>query len=164
MPDLTVASSQTDGDIAKNNAASRVDWASRELMANLLRMSCGGGKGHKLTEQMVDLLKAMQDYWDAHKRWPFEEISEFIAFDRFEPGRDYDREDAQARFWAEERRALLSVERGSMRRVAAHLLDQRTHISTSENEIFAGFRTYEDAHVELRAAEGSRKRTRKSGK
>jgi hypothetical protein len=157
---MEIVSSQSEQDIARKDAERSVDWAIRELTANLMRISRGAGKSYDVGKQTVELMNSFQEYWDTHGVWPWDRLNEFLAYDRFQYELRPDTELLERSL----RRTQNKIVRGSLQMVASDLLRQSTQVAAGETEFFDGYFEREKAYEEERQKRTRDAVTRKSGR
>lgn len=140
--------------IAENNAADlesaaalkRVQFAVRELAANLLRIIRGAGRPHQLGQDAQALIESLTEYQNRVGRWPFaEEVSAALSiapsqeFRQQLTGASLDRVDAEE-----------MIIRGVLQQVASRLTGQRTHERLGKSEMYEGIRDLRSAQEAMR--------------
>jgi hypothetical protein len=159
---LKIVVENDDAELQRNGAIAVLERALKRLAANLLRSVRGAGRPAILGDEMVAVMRAMQEYRDVVGHYPESELLSAILRFR-EPDELTERlskEEAE-RHSAEER--LLA---GALQTVASRLLDQRTQEASGRTELYEGFRLLEDIRREnfLRANRVIGRDTRKSRK
>lgn len=141
---MKVVASNSEADLARERAKDHVDWAIRELTANLFRVTRGAGKPWDVGTQAVALVEAMRAFWEATDTWPFDELHEMLALDRRKTTADADENAAATRY------AEAAIIDGVLQVAASTLLGQRTQISRGESEMYDGINALERARTEER--------------
>ncbi len=150
---MKVVSSNTETEVACHRAKDEVEWALRDLTANLIRVTRGAGRSHDIRRQMVLVLQAMQAHWDACGMWPSSyELDQMLSIrddERLDRLNDRDIEWAFAEF---------KMVRGALQVAASTLLDQSTQRAAGHTELFDGLRQLERMREENRRAFDARPR------
>ena len=163
---VRVVTSNSDDDIRRHRAMSKVRWALVELAANMLRVIRGAGRPHEIGEQTIAVLTAMETYRKDVGFWPdANEISDSLSF--------YERPNwfgqisppDQERWYAER-----TVMRGALQSIASSLLGQRTQETAGHHEMYQGIneigrlRAEERARwaAEIQASRADKRRAKKS--
>lgn len=139
MVRLVVENSEKD--LAKARALERVEAAFLEHTANLLRVVRGAGKPYLIGRQASELIKAMQDHWDAANCYPSSgELSDMLELRyRFE---DQARDDDMFE------RAEHQVVRASLQIAASRLAEQHMHETRGRSDMHDAMRRIEDIRAE----------------
>src|SRR3546814_9772949 len=77
---MEVVSSNSDAEIARNDALQGLRWRLRELAANLMRIARGAGKPHGVGEQVYAVLEGYRAYHAAAGYYPGnDEIADAVS-------------------------------------------------------------------------------------
>ena len=140
---MTQLVSQNDEkEILRKLAADRLDYAFRELFANMLRIarSHQGGAMHLLIQQFNFVAEALTEYQKTDMFFPAQAIHDALDFSndawwgRFRDGPRPDRFDD---------RPMEAVLRGAAQIMASRLLGQKTQEAAGGRELFEGLRKLE---------------------
>ncbi|WP_085034073.1 hypothetical protein [Ensifer aridi] len=150
-PKLSVVAENTREQIDANLHQERVDYALRELAANIIRVVRGAGRPDDIIDQCNAVLKAAIDYHDKVQRFvSYHSVAAALRLER-ERVRDYDS------FEGERQLALRQMIDGSLQVTASRLLGQLTQERRGESELYEGFRElrgiYDAARKQREAAE-----------
>jgi hypothetical protein len=142
---MRIVSENSEADLARRRAMAPVDWALRDLTANLMRITRGAGRPYEIGRQAQALVDALIEFRDATGVYPSpDEISDTLAIGRGPEDLEKISDDHLDEIFAE--RAII---RGCLRIVASRLLDQRLQVSAGESEMYGGIKRLED----IRAAQ-----------
>jgi hypothetical protein len=131
---MRIVSENSEADLAHQRAMAPVDWALRDLAANLMRVTRGAGRPHYVGRQAQALVEALSEYRDAIGYFPSpEEIANALAIER-SPERIEQMSDEEFDLF----RAEHAIVRGSLQIVASRLLDQKTQETAGEDEMYKG--------------------------
>jgi hypothetical protein len=143
-----VVSENSERDLARKRAMEAVDWALRDLTANLLRVARGAGKPHAIAEQARALAKAYERHRDVVGHDPDSaDVSAALGLDDNPP--EGMSNENRAFHYAEAR-----IIRGAMQTVASELLSQGTQRAAGRSEMFDGINQLEDLRAENRRKRG----------
>jgi hypothetical protein len=138
-PNLTIASSQSEQEIATERAMREIGWATRQLSANMLRIIRGAGRPHDLFDQVRSLAGAIDSSPPGTLIWRISEAMELaLAHGLKCDDDDFDRDSH-----------LGKMESGSLRAVAARLLGQPLQVSAGRRELEQAL-IYRDQFFEMR--------------
>ena len=136
-----------------------VDNALRELAANLLRVTRGSGRPHYIGRHARALVDALIEYRDIVGHFPSpEELANALAI---EPSPERIEQMSDEEF--DQFRAKHSIVRGALQIVASRLLDQKTHITVGENEMYRGLYELEVIRAGRRKGSAATARTAEKG-
>lgn len=142
---MRVVSNNSEKDIAREHAKRRVQRASRELAANVLRVTRGAGKPYEIGPQAVALIEAMQAFYDIVGWYPVDEIDAALELSRSDDWLSSAPEEEVARYYAER-----SVVAGALQVAASQLLGQRTQESAGHGQMYRGINEISDLNAENR--------------
>jgi hypothetical protein len=149
---MKVISESSELEIAHQRAMPHVEWALRELAANLIRVTRGAGAPQSIGRQAQELIDNLVAYRDAVGHLPDpDQIASALDVDKTREIR-LDKSDADL----DDRYAIETIISGSLRTAAARLLRQRLQESAGEREMDSGLRELEvvkEARRRKRAAE-----------
>lgn len=126
-------------DFEQQQCRRRVEYAVRELTANLLRVARGAGKPHEVPAQALRLLEVCREF----RELGYDASAAFREM--LDTGPDFDAPDLQ--------HATHTIIRGVLQITASRLLDQLTQQRNGETEFYNGISELERA----RAAEHARR-------
>lgn len=134
---MKLVSNNTDADIVQRRLKEQVEWAARELAANVLRVVRGAGKSYELIGQAANLAVLSQQYFEVAGVWPHPEIAEAIALPerRWLSGLD----EAELLIQL----GLHAATRGALQLAASEIVGQRTQARAGESELFEGITSVE---------------------
>jgi len=155
---MRVVSCQSEAEIRRRKTREELAWPLRDLTANLLRITRGGGKPHLLAKQFKSCLNVFAAYADAHQALPSAEL----IFGILNPDETF----LANRPWIEDMRAaarkitndedvgqtereqaMQRIRGGALQAAAAMLLDQLTQKSAGEKTIYEGIRLLDKARA-----------------
>jgi hypothetical protein len=137
---MRIVSENSEADLARRRAMAPVDWALRDLTANLMRVTRGAGRPNQIGRQAQALVDAMIEFRDATGVHPSpDEISDALAIGRGPEDLEKISDDHFDEIFAE--RAII---RGCLRIVASRLLDQGSQVSAGESEMYGSIKRLED--------------------
>lgn len=143
-PKLTLVAENTRQQIDVNMLQERVDYALRELAANIIRVVRGAGKPDDIIDQCNDVLKAAIDYHDkGHRFVSYHTVAEALRLDRDDID-DYDS------YFGRRKLAIRRMVKGSLQIAASRLLQQQTQVHRGEAELDDGFIELESLREERR--------------
>jgi len=122
----------------------RLTWALRELTANLMRISRGAGKPVSVVVQSAEVVSIVREYEDLTGHGaPVETVSEALSV----------RVDWEVLFNLPEderkrRRVNERVIAGALQVAASRLLDQKTHATRGDDEMFEGMQRIQEVREE----------------
>lgn len=140
--ELTVrlASSNSERDTARHEAAEAIEWPLRELAANFMRVIRGAGKPHEIGRQCVRVVERFNSYRDAHGCYPSSfEIMEALRLNKDESYLERCSEESLTWYHAEKK-----MVRGALQVAASQLLGQLTQERAGDSEMFEGMRPIEE--------------------
>ncbi|WP_373413736.1 hypothetical protein [Ensifer aridi] len=143
-PKLTVVAENTRQQVDANIMQEQVDYALRELAANIIRVVRGAGKPDDIIDQCNEVLKTAIEYQDKTKRFVHHYSVAAALHLKPERVRDYDSFEGQRQL------ALHQMIKGSLQVTASRLLGQLTQENRGEREMFEAFRELEHLYQELR--------------
>lgn len=138
-PELIVAASQSDADLAKQQALDELRWPTREMAANLLRVMRGAGRPHELPQQVINLSDTILEAAERSNAWGiWSTIQEVLCEalpdrDRTEIGDSYE-----------------TIVHGALQTAASRLVMQRAQEVRGEDEMRAGVRQLDEVRKERR--------------
>ncbi len=132
-PKLTLSSSISKEEVRKQDAIGRLEWPTREMAANLLRVMRGAGKPEQLPQQIINLAEAILEASKLSNAWGIWDTMERLLQSAVPDRTDIDEFD--------DFRPLLV--RGSLQVCASRLLHQQTHVNRGFDEINTGIRERE---------------------
>lgn len=151
---MRVVSDNTEKDIAKHRLEHEVEWAMRELTANLLRITRGAGKSYDVLSQAHRLIDLSVKFKDLTGVWPYSEMERAICMrgeGRFEPHvSDFK--------WAEH-----SIVAGALQLTAATLLGQHLQQASGGSQMYDGINELEREREERRAKRAADSRAALAG-
>jgi len=131
---MCIVSENSEADIARNTAMSKVDWAVRELTANLIRVTRGAGRPHYIGRHAQALIDALLEYRNAAGHFPSsEDLSNALAID-VDPAIVEQMDDDNYT----EMCARHSIIGGSLQIAASRLLGQKTQERAGEHQMYRG--------------------------
>jgi uncharacterized membrane protein YccC len=136
MADLRVVSERSERELQQEYASSTFERAVRELAANIMRVSRGAGRPVEIAPQALAVSKAAQAFWDAHQRWPADELHRFL--DVSAPYRADRSEHADAWQSAED-----EIVDGALQIAASTLLGQLTQRAAGDKQMIRGVQEIE---------------------
>ena len=140
---MEVVSENSEAEIARMEALSRVEGKLRDLAGNILRVVRGAGEAHEIPRQAQSFIDALVDYQTAIGRLP---PSDVIAKTlSIKQALDFEDEEYDEKIWARE--LIIS---GALRIAAARILDQRLQVVAGDNDFDSGLDRYERARDALR--------------
>ena len=151
-PKLSVVAQNSPRQIEANEAQERVDWALRQLAANLIRVVRGAGKPEDLIKQCADVVNAAVDHRDAAGMLP----SSFAVASAIQL--KHDELQYENDFWFERQLAYRSIVNGALQFTASKLLEQPLHVQRGQDEMDKGIRGLESAREELRKKRAAEER------
>jgi hypothetical protein len=114
----------------------KVEWAVRQLTANLLRVTRGAGNAWEIGKQAQGLIEALIEYREVTGAYPSSyEITDALAIWRKQADLESISDDRFDEISAEE-----AIIRGALRIVAARLLGQRLQEAAGDSEMSEGLR------------------------
>lgn len=127
-PNLTVAAETEPHELEKVQAARELDWETRELAANLLRVIRGAGNPAQLPQQIINLGEAILEVHKSARAWAIWSAME----DTLHSG--------IPNYWEspESVRYETTIARGSLQLVASKLVHQRAQEAAGGREIDEG--------------------------
>lgn len=137
-PKLSVASSNDDADLARQAAIDNLQWPTREMAANLLRVTRGAGKPWDLPQQIINLAESILKASKHSNAWGIWSEMEKVL----QSGMP---DDDDGLIGSEE-----TIVRGSLQLVASRLVHQRTQAAAGGREIGTGIRMVEQEREENR--------------
>jgi hypothetical protein len=163
MSDLKLASERDENEIAASNAAARLNYATRCLAANILRIVAGAGKAHQLIPQMIEVFNCYETMREfvGSAAFPYVPYGPMVdglhSLDWRKDNPLYSApSEADLARWerdgtAEVQRAEARVIKAALRVVAAQLLAQPTQESTAENDLVFAIMDREKARKDSNA-------------
>ncbi|MDX9999602.1 MAG: hypothetical protein RBS50_16740 [Phenylobacterium sp.] len=130
---MRIVSSNSEEDIKCEHARLHVQSAARALTANLMRITRGAGRPTATIDQMVDLLKAMDEFQEIARYWPYDELAEALTLTGREELALTAPDDYVEEFYAKQ-----SIVRGALQFAASDLVGQRTQQAAGEHEMYLG--------------------------
>src|SRR3546814_3890817 len=131
---MDVVSSNSDAEIARNDALQGLRWRLRELAANLMRIARGGGKPHGVGEQVYAVLEGYRAYHAAAGYYPGnDEIADAVSIAHPE-GYLSGLNDLSV----DEVRAEQQIVRGALQVAASRLMGPRTQETTGGHDMIEG--------------------------
>lgn len=131
---MKVVSGNSETDIARSRALNDVEWALRNLAANILRVVRGAGKPDEFGEQMIKVVHAMFEYRDV--------VGHVPQADALRGALDINASDVLLENISDDEAEKLDAKqeiiRGALQIAASRLLGQSTQESTGSNELIAG--------------------------
>jgi hypothetical protein len=145
---MEVVSENSEAEIARGRASTRLEYPLRDLAANMLRVIRGAGKPHMLAAQMLEVLQIMQEYREASGYLPPPDEIKAIL--------DIELPDSLleniSEFEFREVDAERDMIRGALQIAASRLLGQLTQERTGDAELSKGFRAREKLSEDRRRA------------
>lgn len=135
-PRPTLASQNDEADLRKRRLIDELDWPTRELMSNMLRVMRGAGKPHYLVNQVMQLAVAIEAAGEVSNSWGLWSEMEQTLQSVFKA--DY----PDDIFWSAEE----MIVRGSLQIVASRLVYQHPQACMGERERDEGCRRLELIH------------------
>ncbi len=156
MTDLPEPKKQSPKEVRQELARDQLDYALRELTANLLRIVRGAGMPHRIGVDLGALRQAVHEYKRAHGDWPSPKV--LVEILRFESGiAELQGRRSQAEIDAMEERGLFDrmdaeyeICRGALQIVASDLLGQRIQKIAGQKELYEGIRNLQAARERRR--------------
>jgi hypothetical protein len=143
-PKLTVVSENTRQQVDANMLQERMDYALRELAANIIRVVRGAGKPDYVIDQCNEVLKAAIEYHSKTGRFVSDQSVAWALHLKPEQIRDYDSFEGQRQL------AMRQMIRGSLQVTASRLLGQLTQENRGDSEMFEAYRDLEHLYQDLR--------------
>jgi hypothetical protein len=138
-PRLTIASSTTVVELERDRSLHKVEWATRELAANMIRVIRGAGRPFHLFDQVLSLYRAIEDAPEGTTVGQIHEALEAALSNGIRDDEDSDLHGC-----------VQEIERGALRTVAARLLGQQVQVSAGNRDLWDGFLRLEQRREELR--------------
>lgn len=142
---MRIVSSNSEEDIKREHARLRVQSAARALAANLIRITRGAGRPAATIDQMVDLLKAMDEFQEIARYWPYDELAEALTLSGREKWVREAPDDYVEEFYAKQ-----SIVRGALQFAASDLVGQSTQQAAGEHEMYTGINQIGDVRERRR--------------
>ncbi|MCW3798473.1 hypothetical protein OMW55_11720 [Sphingomonas sp. BN140010] len=112
-PKLRLATNKTEAELAKERALGELRWPTREMAANLFRVTRGAGGPHELPRQIIDLSSAILDAAKHSNAWDIWSVMEEVLGEALT---DPNQSDIESSFH--------TIVRGSLQTAASNLLKQ----------------------------------------
>lgn len=143
-PKLTVVAENTRQQVDANIMQEQVDYALRELAANIIRVVRGAGRPDDIIDQCNEVLKAAIEYHDKTQRFvPYHSVAAALRLEREEI-------DDYHSYFGQRKLAIRRMVKGSLQIAASSLLKQLTQIHMGESELDDGYRELESLCEERR--------------
>lgn len=143
-PKLEVVAKNTRQQIDAMQMQGRVDYALRELAANIIRVVRGAGRPDDIIGQCNEVLKEAVEYHEKVGRYvSLDSVAAALRLER-ERISDYDS------FVGQRQLAMRQMINGSLQVTASRLLGQPTQQRRGESEMFEAYRELERLYQELR--------------
>lgn len=156
MSNFRIISKNSDEDLRRRDAEMALEWAYRELAANLIRVVRGAGNSAHLPEQMGNVIHRSREYYDIAGHWPApqtineilryqspdDRIAEHLDSGRYSPA-DVERWEKDGSTAAD--RAVYKACRGALQMCASQLVQQTTQGQAGKREFHAGVRALIDS-------------------
>lgn len=131
---MRIVSENSDADLARERAIRQVDWALRDLTANLMRVTRGAGKPYEIGRQAQDFITALIEYRDTVGHFPpSDELASLLTIERDPEVMARMNDDNLAQIYAEQ-----EIIRGSLQIVASRLVGQSTQETAGSDEMLGG--------------------------
>jgi len=144
---MDLVSPDTEQNMKRQQATAEMAYASRQLVANLIRVVRGAGRPFQLGDQCADFLNAAQVYRAAHGVWPTEEMHDWLSV----RGKA-DERNLVENAYAEKMSGVDDIIAGSLQVAASRMLDQRAQAAAAEREMALGIDARERALDAMRRA------------
>ncbi|MBM6593746.1 hypothetical protein [Microvirga pudoricolor] len=157
---LEVVSENSERDIRRKEAEREVKYCLRQLAANIMRISRGGGS-MEIGRQNVALIEAFDQYFEAYGHYPsLQDMRAWLSPDaaqkEYRPWTDRPYNDPDEVRWRETGEtdfgdAVGVMRDGGLQLVASMLLDQTAQASQGKKQILSGVRELEQAKEKMQA-------------
>lgn len=144
---MKVVSENSKEELARRRKYPAVEWALKDLAANLMRVARGSGEPQRIYAQCFKLIEAMSDYSKEVGTWPSSHHLQ-ASLDCQRDLTDYLRSE-----YFEELDAYEIMLRGALQVVASRLLEQKTQESAGDHQLHDGRRMLEKAREDRRKLE-----------
>ena len=151
---MHLASERSEQEIATAHALIAVDDALRQLAANIMRVTAGGGRAYDLALEASEFVAACVAFRETASVYP----SSFQLEEMLGPKPDLDATERMSEEHHREARAMEAIETGALRAVAARLVGPRVQKVRGSHLIYDGINTIlalrreRDAKLEQRQA------------
>lgn len=132
-PELTVVAQNDDTELRKRQALDALEWPTREMAANLLRIMRGHGRPFELPQQIINVSELILQANELSNAWGIWSVMEEVLQSAFRPQEAFDYEE----------RPELTVARGSLQMLASHLIFQNAQEAAGRREISDGVKEFE---------------------
>lgn len=144
MPDLSIVSERSEADLRRTAAAYQVEGAVQQLATNILRIARGAGKPERLIDHTIAYVKAAQEFFETHGRWPVPELHGYLDIHT-----GFTTDDARRQAWYHGEDLMV---REALQVAASRLAGQLTQERAGHTEMFEGLREIERQLDEYRKA------------
>ena len=144
---MKIVSETSDKELARQRVQPIVEWALKDLAANLMRITRGAGKPYLVGRQAQELIEALKAYREAVGLYPgSDEISAALNIQE-----DLRLSGQLSRSENSRRYAKEMLVRGGLQIAASRLLGQSTQESAGSSELYQGFMDLRDVQDEDRS-------------